>query len=116
MRHRKDKKTLDRGSAHRNALVRNLAKSLLLHEKIRTTETKAKFVKPFAEKIITLGKTNTLATRRRIISILGSNAIAQKILQDISPRYKERAGGYTRIIKIGQRRGDGAPMVFLTLV
>ena len=116
MRHRKNKKTLDRGSDHRSALVQNLVKSFLLHEKIKTTVTKAKVAKPMVEKIITLGKTNTLTTRRRLITLLGSNAIAQKVMTDISPRYKERAGGYTRIIRIGQRQGDGAPMVFLTLV
>ena len=116
MRHRKNKKTLDRGSAHRNDLIRNLVRSFIVHGRIKTTITKAKVAKPAIEKVITLGKKNTLHTRRQLIGLLGTNTLAEKVLKEISPKYAQRNGGYTRIIKIGLRKGDAASIVYLALV
>jgi len=116
MRHRKKKKILSRDKSHRTMLIKNLAKSFFVHEKIKTTEAKAKLVKPVVEKLITIGKQNNLLARRKIIQKINSNQIANKILKDIAPRYHDRSGGYTRIIKIGPRLGDGANTVYLTLV
>lgn len=116
MRHRKKNKVLDRGTSHRKALVKNLCRAFFEHEKIKTTETKAKVVKASVERLITIGKNNSLTSRRLLIKELGSNDIASKILKEISPRYKDRKGGYTKIIKLGGRQGDGAPIVQLILV
>lgn len=116
MRHRNTKKILGRGKAHRRSLTRNFVSSFFIHEKVRTTEARAKAMKPVIEKLITTGKTDTLKARRDIIKKVSTNLIATKIIKDIAPRYKERKGGYTRIIKIGPRSGDGAPEVYLTLV
>ncbi|MFA5134674.1 MAG: 50S ribosomal protein L17 [Patescibacteria group bacterium] len=116
MRHRKTTKTLDRGTSHRKALIKNLCYSFFEHRSIITTETKAKVIKSKIEKLITLGKTDTLATRRQLITALGSNTLATKIIKDIAPAYKERKGGYVKLIKLGNRKGDGAPTVKLTFV
>lgn len=116
MRHRRKKKILGRGKSHRKMLIKNLLKSFFIHEKIETTETKAKLIKPLVEKVITIGKKDNLQSRRKIIQKIGNNYIANKILKEISPRYKERSGGYTRIIKLGKRQGDNANVVQLTLV
>jgi len=116
MRHRKKNKILDRYKSHRKALLINLAKSFFTYEQIRTTKAKAQFVKPYIEKIITLGKKNTLHSRREIIRKTGSNKIAKKILDTISPKYASRKGGYTRIIRLNKRKGDGADMVQIELV
>lgn len=116
MRHRNTIKIIDRDASHRKALITNLAKSLLVHESIKTTETKAKAVKPFVEKIITYGKSNSLHTRRELIRIVGTNQIADKVLNTLAPKYKDRKGGYTRIIRLGQRVGDGAKIVLLKFV
>lgn len=116
MRHNKSKKTLGRPANHRRMLKKNLALSFFEHEKIETTTAKAKYIKPIIEKIITVGKKDNLTSRRYIIKKIGSNKIATKILKEISPKYKERKGGYTRIAKIGVRKGDGAETVYLTLV
>lgn len=116
MRHRNRKKILKRKKAHRESLLSNLATSLIIHEKIQTTEAKAKFTRPTVENIIRLGRENTLAHRRKLLSILSSPSAVNKVLEVIGPRYKNRQGGYTRILKTGRRKGDRAVMVRLELV
>lgn len=114
MRHRV--RRLSRNSAHRKALMRNLALAFLKHELIKTTLPKAKELRPFVEKIITLVKVDTLANRRLLISILGSNELTNKLFTDLGPRVAKRNGGYTRIMKFGFRTGDKAPMAVIELV
>jgi large subunit ribosomal protein L17 len=116
MRHQRSGKKLGRDSAHRKALYSNLAGALIEHGRIRTTEAKAKAVKPFAEKMITLGKRGDLAARRQALSELRSQEIVHQLFADVAPRFAERPGGYTRIVKLGQRQGDAAAMVYLELV
>ena len=116
MRHKKSNKKIGRDKSARRSLTKNLMKSFFLHKQIKTTEGKAKFIKPAIERLITAGKKNNLQTRRLIIQKTGSRQIANIILNNISPIYKERKGGYTRITKIGNRKGDGASTVILTLV
>ena len=117
MRHQKTKKKLSRDSAHRKSLLMNLSKELIEHERIKTTEAKAKAVKPEIEKLITLAKKDTLHARRQALSTLAQDKFAvHKLFVDVAPRYVERPGGYTRILKIGQRAGDATEMVFLELV
>jgi len=102
--------------SHRRALYRNLVTDLLKYEKIVTTEAKAKEVRGLAEKMITLGKEGGLSAYRRALSFTLEKAVAEKIFSELASRYAERPGGYTRIVKIGPRLGDGAPMVQLSLV
>jgi len=117
MRHQKTRKKLSRDSAHRKALLMNLSKELIEHERIKTTEAKAKAVKPEIEKLITLAKQDTLHARRQALSTLAQDKFAvHKLFVEVAPRYAERPGGYTRILKIGQRQGDATEMVFLELV
>jgi len=116
MRHARAGKKLGRDSAHRKALYSNLAGSLIVHGRIETTEAKAKAVKPFAEKMITLGKRGDLAARRQAMSALRSNDVVHQLFSEVAPRFAERAGGYTRIVKMGPRQGDAAEMVLLELV
>lgn len=116
MRHRKNKKILDRGRDQRRALLKNLIVSLVKEEKIKTTLAKAKFLRPKVEKVITLGKKNILSSRRRLISLLQNEKLAKKVLEELSPRYLERKGGYTRIIKLGSRKSDGAEMAMIEFV
>jgi large subunit ribosomal protein L17 len=116
MRHRKNNKILDRKKDPRKALLRSLATNLILHEKIKTTEAKAKAVKPIVEKLITKGKANDLHTRRELLKYLYVENAVKKILEDLSPRYKERKGGYTRIVKMGNRQGDAAKIVQIEFV
>jgi len=116
MRHRKKGKILDRKRDQRRALLKNLASSLVKAERIKTTLAKAKFLRPKIEKIISIGKKNNLQTRRRLISFFNDPKLAKKILEEVSVRYKERRGGYTRIIKIGRRGGDGAKMAMIEFV
>jgi large subunit ribosomal protein L17 len=117
MRHQKQRHKLSRDSAHRKALMRNLSRELIEHERIRTTQAKAKAVKPQVEKLITLGKRGDLHARRQALSALGNDKfLVHKLFEEVAPRYAERPGGYTRIIKLGQRRSDAAEMVFLELV
>ncbi len=116
MRHRSTKKTLDRNATARKSLLRILASQLVLYEKIKTTEAKAKALRPFIERLITHGKTNTLASRRYLMKYLSVENAVKKILEDISPRYATRPGGYTRIIKMGQRQGDAARVARIELV
>ncbi len=116
MRHRLSGRKLGKTSSHREAMFSNMAVSLLQHEQIQTTLPKAKEIRPIVEKLITLGKQGGLATHRRLISELQNNTIALKLLGELAGRYKSRAGGYTRIIKAGFRRGDMAPMAIIELV
>ena len=116
MRHHRAGRKLGRDSAHRKALYANLACSLIEHGRIRTTEAKAKAVKPFAEQMITLGKRGDLAARRQAISELRSQHVVRRLFDDVAPRFADRPGGYSRIVKLGQRQGDAADMVYLELV
>ncbi|MBT5808583.1 50S ribosomal protein L17 [Candidatus Uhrbacteria bacterium] len=116
MRHRKKGKILGRPKASREALLRNLAASIVLHEKVQTTVAKAKAVKPFVERAITTGKTPTLASRRKLMKFFYTAHAVEKILDVLGPRYANRPGGYTRIVKIGPRKNDGADMVQIELV
>jgi len=116
MRHQVKRRYLRRNSAHRRALLRNLVTSFLEKERIRTTLAKAKAAKPLAEKMITLAKKNTLHTRRMALSYLTKEAAVTRLFEEIGPRFAERPGGYSRIIKLGYRKGDGAEMGLLELV
>jgi large subunit ribosomal protein L17 len=116
MRHRKKGKTLGRKAASRKALLRNLAASVVLYEKVKTTEAKAKAVRPLVEKAITAGKTPTLASRRKLLSFFYTDHPVKKIFDVLGPRYATRPGGYTRITKLGHRKNDGAEMVQIELV
>src|SRR5919198_5241849 len=116
MRHHRAGKKLGRDSAHRKALYANLAGSLIEHGRIKTTEAKAKAVKPFAEQMITLGKRGDLAARRQAIAELRSQDVVHLLFAEVAPRFAERPGGYTRIVKLGPRAGDAADMVYLELV
>src|SRR3972149_3868136 len=108
MRHRKSGRQLSRNSSHRWALMRNLVTALLRDEKIQTTDPKAKELRRWADRVITLGKEGALHARRQVLGIVQDKAMVRKLFDTIAPRFKERPGGYTRIIKIGWRRG-GAP-------
>ncbi len=117
MRHKKTRHKLSRDSAHRKALLRNLCKEVIEHERIQTSEAKAKAVKPEVEKLITLAKRGDLHALRQALSALGQDKIAvQKLFDEIAPRYQERPGGYTRILKLGPRRSDSTEMVYIELV
>ena len=116
MRHQKSGKKLGRDSAHRKALYSNLTGALIDHGRIQTTEAKAKAVKPLAEKMITLGKRGDLHARRQALAALRSNDVVHRLFADIAPRFADRPGGYTRIVKLGPRQGDAAEMVYLELV
>jgi large subunit ribosomal protein L17 len=116
MRHLKSGRQLSRNSAHRWALMRNLITALLREEKIRTTDPKAKELRRWAERVITLGKRGTLHARRQALSIVRDKAVVRKLFDTIGPRFKDRPGGYTRIVKVGLRRGDAAPMSVIELV
>ena len=116
MRHRVAGRKLNRPTDQRIALFRSLVTELLRHEQIRTTEAKAKEVRGLAEKMITLGKTGSLPARRRVLSYVYDKDVAKKVFDELGPRYQTRGGGYTRIIKIGPRLGDNAPIVVLELV
>ena len=116
MRHHRAGKKLGRDSAHRRALYANLAGALIEHGRIRTTEAKAKAVKPIAEQMITLGRRGDLAARRQAISYLRSRDVVHKLFADVGPRFANRPGGYARIVKLGPRQGDAADMVYLELV
>jgi large subunit ribosomal protein L17 len=116
MRHARSGKKLGRDSAHRKALYSNLAGALIEHGRIETTEAKAKAVKPFAERMITLGKRGDLHARRRALAALRSNDVVHQLFADVAPRFADRPGGYTRIVKLGPRQGDAADMVYLEFV
>ncbi len=116
MRHLKSGRKLSRNSSHRWALMRNLVTSLLRDEKIQTTDPKAKELRRWADRVITLGKVGSLHARRRALGIVQDKAVVRKLFDTIAPRFKDRAGGYTRIIKVGWRRGDAAPVSLIELV
>jgi large subunit ribosomal protein L17 len=110
MRHLKDGRKLNRTAAHRKALMRNLVRALVLKEQIRTTDAKAKELRRVADRIVTLGKKNTLHARRLAYIYLGSRKLVQRLFDEIAPRFQGRAGGYTRVLKVGLRLGDAAPV------
>jgi len=116
VRHARTGKKLGRDSAHRKALYANLACSLIEHGRIKTTQAKAKAVKPYVEKMITLGRRGDLHARRQALADLRSQDVVHKLFAEIAGRMADRPGGYTRIIKIGHRPGDAAEMVYLELV
>jgi len=116
VRHQRTGKKLGRDAAHRKALYSNLAGSLIEHGRIQTTEAKAKAVKPFAEKMITLGKRGDLHARRQALAALRSNHVVHHLFAEVAPRFANRPGGYSRIVKLGARQGDAAEMVYLELV
>ncbi len=116
MRHRKAGRHLNRTSAHRRAMFRNMAASLFRHERIRTTLPKAKELRRVAEPLITLAKEDTVARRRLAFARLRDKEAVRKLFEELGPRYRERPGGYTRILKMGFRPGDAAPMALVELV
>ena len=116
MRHRKAGRKLNRTTAHRKAMLRNMVTSLLEHERIVTTVPKAKEASRVADKMITLGKRGDLHARRQALAYIRSDEVVHKLFSELSEQYAERQGGYTRIIRTGQRIGDAAPMAILELV
>jgi large subunit ribosomal protein L17 len=116
MRHAKKGRKLGSDAAHTKAILRALARGLFVSERIKTTETRAKEVRPLVEKIITWGKKGDVHARRMALAELGDRELVHKIFADIAPRFADRPGGYTRIMKLGPRKGDAAPMVLLELV
>jgi large subunit ribosomal protein L17 len=117
MRHQRNRYQLSRSPAHRKSLLMNLSKEIIEHERIQTTEAKAKAVKPEIEKLITLAKRGDLHARRQALSALGQDKNSvYKLFEEVAPRYSERPGGYTRIMKLGPRKSDSTEMVLLELV
>lgn len=116
MRHAKRGRKLNRTSAHRQAMFANLAVSLIKHEQIVTTLPKAKDLRPIVERLVTLAKKGGLAARRRAIAEIGDNGEVSKLFDVLAPRYRERPGGYTRVLKAGFRYGDSAPMAVIEFV
>ncbi len=116
MRHRKKGRKLSRTASHKKATMRNMATSLFRHERIETTTAKAKELRPFAERLITLGKRGDLHARRLAGRLIADREVLGKLFDDIGPRFNERPGGYTRILKLGNRRGDAAEMALIELV
>jgi len=116
MRHQVKRRYLRRDSSHRRALLRNLVTSFLEKERLRTTLAKAKAARPVAEKLITLGKRGTLHARRQALAFLTREAAVKKLFDEVAPRFSQRPGGYTRIIRTAPRAGDGAAMALLELV
>jgi large subunit ribosomal protein L17 len=116
MRHKLAGRKLSRASEHRRALYRNQVAALLTHEKITTTEAKAKEVRSLVEKMITLGKDSSLASRREALAFITDKKVVDKLFTEIAPGYADRNGGYTRLLRLGSRPGDNAPMVQIELV
>jgi large subunit ribosomal protein L17 len=117
MRHQKKRDKLSRDTGHRKALIRNMCGQVLQHERVRTTEAKAKVVKPEVEKLITLAKRGDLHARRQALATLNQDKfVVHKLFEEIAPRYVDRPGGYTRILKLGPRRSDSSEMVYIELV
>lgn len=116
MRHRKEKRTLGRVKKQRGALMKNLADSLILHGKIETTLPKAKELRMFVEPLVTKAKRGTMAERRNLIKVLFTDLAVKKLMDEYGPKYKERAGGYTRITKLGPRKNDAAEMAIIEFV
>jgi len=116
MRHGVSGRKFDMPTAQRMALFRGLVRDLFIHERITTTVPRAKEIRPFAEKMITLGKDGDVNARRRALQFITDKDVVAKLFADIAPRYATRAGGYTRIVKLGKRLGDGADMAMIELV
>ena len=116
MRHRKSGRKLNRTSSHRKAMMRNMVTSLLDHERIETTDSKAKELRRFADRMITLGKRGDLHARRQALSVIRSKEITAKLFDELAERFRDRPGGYTRVIKLGNRIGDAAPISIIELV
>ncbi len=116
MRHRRSGRKLGRTSSHRKALLRNMVTEFLDKEKLVTTVAKAKELRPFAEKMITLGKRETLHARRQALAVIRSRDVVHKLFDSLAPRFSDRNGGYTRIIRLGYRKGDSAEMALLELL
>ena len=116
MRHQRAGRKLGRDAAHRRALYSNLAGALIEHGRIKTTEAKAKEVRPIVEQMITLGKRGDVAAHRQAVAYLRSKSVAHKLFTDVAPRFADRPGGYTRVVKLAPRQGDAAPMAYLELV
>lgn len=116
MRHRVAGRRFGRPTAHRLALYRNLVTSLLRHERLVTTEAKAKEIRGFAERMITLGKRGDLHARRQALAFLYDKTLVDKVFHEIAPRFKERSGGYTRLVNLGQRKGDAARVAQIELM
>ena len=116
MRHHRAGRKLSRDAAHRRALYANLAGALIEHGRIKTTEAKAKEMRPVVEQMITLGKRGDLAAHRQAVAFLRSKSVAHRLFAEVAPRFADRPGGYTRVVKLGPRPGDAAPMAYLELV
>lgn len=116
MQHQRTNRKLGMKTAHRLSMLRNMATSLVIHERVRTTDTRAKEVRRVVERMITLGKKGDLSARRRAAQIIRGGEAVAKLFNEIAPRYKSRNGGYTRIVRVGHRNGDNAPMVIIELV
>jgi large subunit ribosomal protein L17 len=116
MRHQKNTRKLGRTSQHRDAMLANLVASLILHKRVKTTLAKAKTARPLAEKLVTLGKGGTLHDYRLAVAKIGQKDVVTKLFKEIAPGFKDRKGGYTRIIKLGPRQSDSAPVAFLEWV
>src|SRR5271155_692544 len=116
MRHQKNTRKLGRTSSHRDAMLANLVASLIEHKRVKTTLAKAKAARPLAEKLVTLGKSGTLHDRRLAVAKIGQKDIVAKLFKEVAPGFKDRKGGYTRIIKLGPRQSDSAPIAFLEWV
>jgi len=116
MRHRKYRSKLNRTTEHRTALMRNLACALIEHERIRTSDAKAKQLRPFVERLVTLGRDTSLSARRKVFGELGKKKSVHKVFTVLGPRFRERAGGYLRIVKADRRAGDGARMSYIEFI
>ena len=116
MRHQRQRYQLSRSASHRKLLLRNLSKEIIDHERIRTTEAKARRLRPVADRLITLGKNGSVHARRQALSVIRDREVVHKLFAEVAPRYTERMGGYTRILKLGVRKGDAAPMALIEWV
>lgn len=116
MRHRMQHRKLGRTSSHRTAMFRNQLTALFTHERIITTVPKAKELRPLAERMVTLARTGTLANRRRVLTMVPDKDVVHRLFEDIAPRFTERPGGYTRIVRLGRRRGDNAELALIEFI
>jgi large subunit ribosomal protein L17 len=116
MRHQKTGRKLGANASHRQAILRTLAGQIIEHGRVRTTETKAKEVRPVVDKFITLAKRGDVSARRQVLGEISDRDLIHKLFTEVAEKYADRSGGYTRILKIGRRAGDGAPEVFIELV
>ncbi len=116
MRHQKRGRKIGTNSAHRKAILFGLAAEVFKHERIKTTEAKAKEVRPLVDKIVTLAKKGDVSARRQVIAMVKERELAHKIFSEVAPRFEERQGGYCRLLKLGSRNGDNAPIAIIELV